>query len=305
MALFKILQGLDANKPTTLTNGYCYFTIDNNMFYVDHPNASGTLVRSPLNAQNANTLTADSKAGTVAKLVQAMSSSGLEIPSCNAVYSYLHDTVIPDLEGLIDLKMDKVNPTGTGSFSLNRDTNHTPGAYSVAIGYQTIASGDYSFAEGYGSIANNSYAHAEGANTKASGFRSHAEGHGTEASGNNSHTEGSWTKALGKYSHAEGNSTKATGDASHAQNQGTQADGEAQTVIGRFNIADTTSAFIIGNGSSDTIRTNCFTVDWSGNAVLKGTLTVSNPTQSTHAATKSYVDTMIESVVQLTIIREV
>lgn len=251
MALFKILQGLDANKPTTLTNGYCYFTIDNNMFYVDHPNASGTLVRSPLNAQNANTLTADSKAGTVAKLVQAMSSSSLEIPSCNAVYSYLHETVIPDLESLIDFKMDKANPTGTGSFSLNRVTGTIVGDYSVAVGYNGTAIGPYSFVAGYGAYAS-----------------------------------GSSSVALG---------------------EGVSAKSENQTVIGKYNLEDYNSnySFIIGNGSAATTRGNCFTVDWSGNAVLKGTLTVSNPIQSTHAATKSYVDTMIESVVQLTIIREV
>lgn len=251
MALFKILQGLDANKPTTLTNGYCYFTIDNNMFYVDHPNASGTLVRSPLNAQNANTLTADSKAGTVAKLVQAMSSSSLEIPSCNAVYSYLHETVIPDLESLIDFKMDKANPTGTGSFSLNRVTGTVVGDYSVAVGYNGTAIGPYSFVAGYGAYA--------------SGSSSVALGEGVSAKSGN------------------------------------------QTVIGKYNLEDYNSnySFIIGNGSAATTRGNCFTVDWNGNAVLKGTLTVSNPTQSTHAATKSYVDTMVESVVQLTIIREV
>ncbi len=251
MALFKILQGLDANKPATLTNGYCYFTIDNNMFYVDHPNASGTLVRSPLNAQNANTLTADSAAGTVAKLVQNMSSSSLEIPSCNAVYSYLHDTIIPDLEGLIDLKMDKQNPRGVGNFSLNGlSTNTAPGNFSFYAGDAGSASGNYSISIG---------------NT-------------TDASGTSS-------IALGDHVSAKGNN---------------------QVVLGKYNVEDTsnTYGFIFGGGTSST-RKNLFTIDWSGNGVLSGNLTLEDPVASSHAATKRYVDDMVEVTVQLIVIKEV
>ena len=256
MALFKILQGLDTTlnsttNPLKLTEGYCYFTIDNNMFYVDHKNKTGTLVRSPLNAQNANTLTADSKAGTVAKLVQAMSSSGLEIPSCNAVYSYLHEIVIPDLEKLINLKMDKQNPRGVGNFSLNGlSTNTTPGDYSFYAGDAGSASGNYSI-----SIGNT---------TDASGISSIALGDHVSAKSNN------------------------------------------QVVLGKYNIEDTTGTygFIFGGGTSS-IRKNLFTIDWSGNGVLLGNLTLKDPLSSNHAATKKYVDDMVEATVQLVVIKEV
>ena len=48
MALFKILQGLDIKlndneNPIKLTEGYCYFTVDNHLFYIDHRDKNGTL----------------------------------------------------------------------------------------------------------------------------------------------------------------------------------------------------------------------------------------------------------------------
>lgn len=57
-----------------------------------------------------------------------------------------------DLSGTPDLstKMDKLNPTGTGAFSLNRKANTTIGNYSTAEGYNCTASGKYSHAEGDG-----------------------------------------------------------------------------------------------------------------------------------------------------------
>lgn len=56
MALFKISKGNESNLPAALTNGYCYYTIDEHNFYVDHPNASGALVRSKLSAEYAEKL---------------------------------------------------------------------------------------------------------------------------------------------------------------------------------------------------------------------------------------------------------
>ena len=84
--------------------------------------------------------------------------------------------------------MSKNNPTGTGSFSLNRKADTTIGINSFA----------------------------EGNNTTASGFASHAEGDGTTASGDNSHAEGKGTKATNYASHASGkyNAAMTTGGSS-------------------------------------------------------------------------------------------
>ncbi len=67
-----------------------------------------------------------------------------------------------ELWNAVNNKMDKENPTGTGSFSLNRKQGTTIGMHSVALGSDVEASGGYS--------------HATGAVTKASGYCSHAEG---------------------------------------------------------------------------------------------------------------------------------
>lgn len=73
-------------------------------------------------------------------------------------------------------KMDKSNPTGTGSFSLNRKSDTTVGDYSFAEGYNNEASGNYSHAEGFETTASSDYSHAEGMGTKAASFNQHVQG---------------------------------------------------------------------------------------------------------------------------------
>lgn len=140
----------------------------------------------------------------------------------------------------------KENPVFTGSFSQNRKESSEVGNYSHAEGYNTTASGGYSHTEGY--------------NTTASGFDSHAEGCETTASNGDSHAEGFGTTASGETSHAEGYHTKASGNCSHAQ--------------GKYNIDDLNEkyAHIVGNGTSDTARSNAHTLDWEGNAWYAGTV---------------------------------
>lgn len=114
------------------------------------------------------------------------------------------------------------------------------------------------------------YAFAEGQDTKASGDGSHAEGYNTTASNSKSHAEGYNAKASGEISHAEGSYTTASGVISHAEGWGTVASGEYQHVQGKNNISDTTSAHIIGNGSSISDKSNAHTLDWQGNAWFAG-----------------------------------
>ena len=46
------------------------------------------------------------------------------------------------------------------------------------------------------------------------------------------------------------------------------------TAIGQYNTKNSGKAFVIGNGTSDTARSDAFTVDWDGNTVMKGGLTL-------------------------------
>ena len=144
-----------------------------------------------------------------------------------------------DVNTALDTKLDKANPTGTGSFSLNRKASTTVGKNSGAVGDNCEASGVYSFAQG-------SY-------TKATGICGHSEGSGTEAFGLNSHSEGVRTVANRKSQHVFGEWNEVDDD------------GDNETVRGAY-------VEIVGNGTSNG-RSNARTLDWQGNETLAGDLT--------------------------------
>ena len=206
---------------------------------------------------------------------------------------------------------DATNSIGQYSFS-NGKLNTASGLRSHAEGYEATASGEdshaeghsttasglYSHAEGSGTNASGDYSHAEGVRATASGKDSHAEGHSTTASGEDSHAEGYGTTALGESSHAEGNITLASGLYSHAEGDNTIAKGRSQHAEGKFNIEDTANAYahIVGNGSSNTARSNAHTLDWSGNAWYKGKLSQDGiPTENKDLTTKKYVDDAVNT----------
>lgn len=180
-------------------------------------------------------------------------------------------------------------------------TNTASGNISIALGAETIASGIQSTAMGTNTEANGEFSTAMGGNSIASGYVSTAIGHTTIASGYASMAMGYFTTASGSNSVAMGSNTLAGGDFSTSMGVGTIANGTYSTtmgfntkvvgniatsmgfntiarpyaslVLGRYN--DTTSinstswdvldpVFVIGNGSSNTARTNAFTVLKSG-----------------------------------------
>lgn len=186
-------------------------------------------------------------------------------------------------------KMDKSDPTGYGSFSLNRKYGTTVGTNSFAAGYYLEASGQYS--------------HAEGSFTAASGDSSHAEGYGSNATVDYSHAEGYSSSAYGRYSHAEGEMSTTKGIGSHAEGHGTRASSDYQHAQGKYNIEDSSGVYadIIGNGTS-TSKSNAATVDWSGNAWFAGdvytgsTSGTNKDTGSKKLATEEYVSTQISAI---------
>lgn len=131
-------------------------------------------------------------------------------------------------------------------------------------GCENIASGDYSHAEGSNNTTNGYCSHAEGWRNTASGDGSHIEGWSNTASGDGSHAEGSNNTASGSYSHVEGYDNEASGYATHVQ--------------GKYNIIQQVTGpsyngkycHIVGNGTSDTARSNAHTLDWNGNAWFAG-----------------------------------
>jgi phage baseplate assembly protein gpV len=154
-----------------------------------------------------------------------------------------------------------VNRTG----SLAVGIGHTAsGVYSVAFGELNKALGYSSLAQGGGTLATSWYAHAEGVNTTAVDY---------------AHSEGQDTKALSQTSHAEGYQTTAKAFAAHAEGYGTIASANYQHVQGQWNREDTSALFVIGDGTSNGVRSNVvaaytdkFTV--SGSLNVSGSITL-------------------------------
>lgn len=81
--------------------------------------------------------------------------------------------------------------------------------------------------------------------------------------------------ANGSYGHAEGFTTHASGLGSHAEGYYTTASSDYQHVQGKYNVEDSTNkyAFIIGNGTSNSNRSNAFAIDWNGNIYVNNSST--------------------------------
>lgn len=160
-----------------------------------------------------------------------------------------------------------VQTTASGRHS-HSEGFHTEssGEDSHAEGTYTTASGTYSHAEGYDTKATTDSSHAEGKKTEASGTNSHAEGFSSIAIGHSSHSEGLSTTANGNYSHSEGTGSVANGENSHAGGRYTIAAADNQFACGKYNVeyTDEASRFIIGKGTSNTARANCFRVTDTG-----------------------------------------
>lgn len=147
--------------------------------------------------------------------------------------------------------------TGFAAMSFGRD-NISAGNYSVTLGrgnktsYGGLAAGVYNEAGNYGTALGNS--------NKALGDNSVATGVGTYARAASSRAGGRYSRAESEYSVAEG-----LGVVTHARTP-------AQVVFGRYNRAHNNSLFIIGNGTSDTQRSNAFEIRQNGSVwVLDGT----------------------------------
>lgn len=102
---------------------------------------------------------------------------------------------------------------------------------------------------------------------------------------------------VGNHSFTMGRNNRASGNFACAQNDSTIAASESQTALGKYNVEDANDqhAVIIGNGTSDSARSNALTVGWdgsvdaagdasiAGDAAIGGTLGVTGAT--THEST--------------------
>lgn len=190
---------------------------------------------------------------------------------------------------VIQTNINTDNLVINNSFSIGRKESTTIGAGSTAIGYNVVASGNQSVAEGSESQATGNAAHAEGYKTTAIGDYSHVEGNGSIAIGENQHVSGmynipsdmdsapSWVSNT-KYELGEpckNNNVYYVCKTDHTS--GNTFDSSKWIECGINN----SFAEIIGNGSSNNIRSNARTLDWNGNERLKGDLYVKCNADST------------------------
>ena len=96
------------------------------------------------------------------------------------------------------------------------------------------------------------------------------------------------------------NNNTASGDYSHAAGNSTIANHKSQYVFGEFNLADDSNNSanargnyieIVGNGTNDSARANARTLDWNGNEILAGDLTI-NKGQSNEATLSTVISTI-------------
>jgi len=148
------------------------------------------------------------------------------------------------------------------------------GQYSTAMGQGTTASGGDSTTMGQDTTAIGDSSTAMGQDTTAIGGHSTAMGYGTLASGTSSTAMGASTTASGESSTAMGWQTTASGHYSTAMGNHTTAQPYASLAVGQYNIVSsgtqnswvtTEALFIIGNGTTDTSRSNAMTVLKNGN----------------------------------------
>ena len=215
----------------------------------------------------------------------------------------------PDAHGNLYVRAGRLGSSQLGQkATAEGDGNTASGRSSHAEGEGNTAAGVCSHAEGGLTEALGQAAHAEGMKSQAEECAAHAEGFNTRANARSSHSEGLNSRANGESSHAEGEQTIAGGASSHAEGNQTRAVGRSQHVFGERNVYENdpgegnrgTYVEIVGNG--DPTLTNSYsnarTLDWYGNEVLAGKLTLgAGPTADMDAATKKYVDDAIAAAI--------
>jgi len=130
------------------------------------------------------------------------------------------------------------------------------------------------------------YASAMGNGTTASGNESTAMGYDTTASGEASTAMGYSTTASAQGSTAMGRGTTATGTFASAMGYNTTASDFGSLVIGQYNSSGSSAtsansfstsapAFVIGNGTNNSNKSDAFKVMFNGDATVSNDLTVS------------------------------
>ena len=171
------------------------------------------------------------------------------------------------------------NDSLVGRFSVAMGYNtHASGFNSTAMGVLTTASGYYSTSMGSSYTASGNYSTAMGDNTTASGDYSTSMGSYTKAIGDFSTAMGYSTTAYGNYSTAMGSQTTASGNGSTAMGSQTTAIGQSSTAMGYSTIASGDYSTAMGNKVSTNGQQGAFIIGDS-DPFRQGQTTVGVPDQ--------------------------
>lgn len=171
------------------------------------------------------------------------------------------------------------------SFKMGQFRQDVIGNNAIAFGKLTAATGDASSAFGNLTEASGLNSVAFGFDNQASGDYSFTSGLFSSASGFSSMAMGHFVAAGGNYSSAFGWRCTAVGQNSMAMGAGIHNKSYAALVIGRYNdtgIGTPTfwqtsdKAFVIGDGESDSERSDCFFIQKSGSVWTQGTIAQSS-----------------------------
>ena len=133
-----------------------------------------------------------------------------------------------------------------GNWAIQAQNSTASGSYAAAMGYNTTASGNYSTSMGY--------------ETTASASRSTSMGSGTTASGNNSTAMGYFTTASDYGSLVIG-----------------QYNSSGSSAISATSFSTSNTAFVIGNGTDSSNKSDAFKVMFNGDTTISGDdLTIGN-----------------------------
>jgi len=164
-----------------------------------------------------------------------------------------------------------VSGEASAAFGIN---NNVTGDWSMAVGRGVSAPGDRSFAQGVASEARGGYSVALNFNTLSAGLMSLATGRETDAYGQNSASFGFTTKTYGTNSVVMGDNTIAYDYGSLVIGRFNSSGSTVTADRYNFNVANT--AFVIGNGTNTSTRSDAFKVMFNGNTTVGNNLTLSS-----------------------------
>lgn len=291
MALFKVSKGLNTNLPSTLTEGYCWYTYNDSKFYIDFKDENGVLTRKALNANEAEKLTGYD-------IATILNSSDVEIPTSQAILTALNTKADTDHNHNDEYDVKGSADSALDSAKTYADSASFAAANAVKNDLLNGAGTAYDTLKELGDLIDDNTDAIDALKTIASNKADAEHNHNIkDVSGLQDFINNKPNIALGTKTTSviinDVQNNKSTGDYATAEGKGTAAMGEAQHVEGKYNLSDSsTYAHIVGNGKSDSERSNAHTIDWSGNAWFRGGIKISgeNFNDGLELATKSYVD---------------